>query len=64
MIIVVILRPDGRRQGHHKRGHAQSCQAHRYGFHGRELSHAEAVKPLSIIVSWRQGPHINGHRAR
>ena len=58
VVIVVILRPSGQRGDQHKCGHPQSCKAYPPDFHGRELSHAEAVKPLSIIVSRRQGPRL------
>ncbi|CDX53209.1 hypothetical protein MPL1032_160237 [Mesorhizobium plurifarium] len=58
VVIVVVLRPDGQRRGQHKCGRPQDGQAHQSGFHGGELSHAEAVKPLSIIVSRRQGARL------
>nr|WP_292341183.1 hypothetical protein [Mesorhizobium sp.] len=55
VIIVVVLGTDGERCGQQKSGHTHGCQAHQRDFHGRELSHAEAVKTLSVIVSRRQG---------
>jgi hypothetical protein len=59
MVIVVILRPgSGQGRGQHECGDPQSSKAHQHDFHRRELSHAEAVKPLSIIVSRRQGPRL------
>jgi hypothetical protein len=65
VVIIVILCPDDQRRGQHERGHPQSRQAYQSGFHGSELSHAEAVKTLSVIVSRRQAQGLyQGHRAR
>jgi len=58
-LIVVIVRPGGgQRRGQHKCGDPQSGQAHQHDSHRRGLSHAEAVKPLSIIVSRQQGTRL------
>ncbi|ODA96465.1 hypothetical protein BFX40_28825 [Mesorhizobium sp. SEMIA 3007] len=45
-------------RGQHKCGDPQSGQAHQHDFHRRDLSHAEPVKPLSIIVSRQQGTRL------